>query len=292
MKYYVTHFHIECDDVALFPTSCDLLAAIAGECGYESFCDTEGGLDGYVQVEMYDEQILVESLADFPIVGVSIDFTTEEIEDRDWNEIWENEQGFEPISISEKVMIYDVHHTDDMDISHIKDEIRIGIEARNAFGTGTHETTRMMVSRLIASDLHGKRVLDCGCGTGILSIVAVKCGAERVVAYDIDEWSVENCRHNANINRVGDRINVLEGDAKVLSHVSGEFDIVLANINRNILLNDMEAFRNVMNKGARLMLSGFYDADVRPIVERAQSLGLTFVDKLQEGDWCSLEFYS
>ena len=292
MKYYVTHFQIKTDDEALFRPSCELLAAIAGECGYESFMDTDTGVDGYVQVDMYDEQSIVDGLADFPVDGVSLHFVTEEVENQNWNETWEQEQGFEPISIAGKVLIYDLYHTDESDISQNSEEIKIGIEARNAFGTGTHETTRMMVSRLIASDLRGKRILDCGCGTGILAIAAIKCGAGEVVAYDIDEWSVENALHNGRINGVEDRLHVLEGDANVLSHVSGVFDVVMANINRNILLNDMEMFHSVMNKGAHLMLSGFYDTDVQILSEKAESLGLTLVDKIQEGEWCSLEFYS
>lgn len=292
MKYYVTHFQIKTDDEALFRPSCELLAAIAGECGYESFMDTDTGVDGYIQVDAYDEQLLVESLADFPVDGVALNFVTEEVEDQNWNETWEQEEGFEPISIAGKVLIYDLYHTDESELSQNNEEIKIGIEARNAFGTGTHETTRLMVSRLIASDLRGKRILDCGCGTGILAVAAIKCGAEEAVAYDIDEWSVENTRHNAQINGAADRLHVLEGDVNVLSHVSGVFDVVMANINRNILLSDMEMFHNVMDKGAHLMLSGFYDTDVPILVERAESLGLTLIDKIQEGDWCSLEFYS
>lgn len=292
MKYYVTHFHIKCDDESVKEPSRDILAAIAGECGYETFMETDEGLDGYVQTDMYDEQMLADSISDFPIDGVAVTYSTEEVEDQNWNHTWEQEEGFEPIIIDHKAVIYDIRHYDENEISQMDEEIKIGIQARNAFGTGTHETTRMMVSRLLKSDLQGKRVLDCGCGTGILAIVALKCGASEAVAYDIDEWSVENAEHNAQLNGVGENIHVLEGDAKVLSHVSGVFDVVVANINRNILLNDMETFKSVMSQGAHLMLSGFYETDIPMLVEKADELSLTLVDKTQDGEWCSLEFHS
>ena len=139
-------------------------------------------------------------------------------------------------------------------------------------------------------DLKGKRVLDCGCGTGILAITALKCGAADAVAYDIDEWSADNARHNAEINGVADRIEVFEGNAHVLSHISGVFDVVLANINRNILLNDMSAFKEVMAHGGTLILSGFYEEDVPLLEEKAESLGLSLKEKKEEGEWRMLYF--
>ena len=163
--------------------------------------------------------------------------------------------------------------------------IKLGIQARNAFGTGTHETTQMIVGALLDIDLKGKRVLDCGCGTGILAITALKCGAADAVAYDIDEWSTENTRHNAEINGVADRIEVFEGNANVLSHISGVFDVVVANINRNILLADMPAFKEVMAHGGTLILSGFYEDDVPLLVEKAETLGLSLKEKKEEGEW-------
>ena len=155
-----------------------------------------------------------------------------EAEYRNWNEQWENE-GFEPIVIDGRCIIHDTKHPAG-DKAPDSPTLDITIEARQAFGTGTHETTRMIVGELLKMDLKGKRILDCGCGTGILGIVASKCGASEIVAYDIDEWSVENARHNAKLNGVKN-MEVLEGDRNVLSHVSGVFDVVLANINRNIL---------------------------------------------------------
>ena len=147
----------------------------------------------------------------------------------------------------------------------------------------------MIIGLLLDMHLAGKRVLDCGCGTGILGIAASKLGAKEVVAYDIDEWSADNARHNAQINHVKN-IEVLQGDANVLNHVSGVFDIVLANINRNILLQDMPAFRNVMMQGSVLILSGFFEEDCASLSAKATTLGLVHTGKVSKGNWCCLVF--
>ena len=293
MKYLVSHFTIQCADSGFMQPAREITAAIAGECGYETFLDTDNGVDGYVQVDFYDESAMREALAEFPMDDVTVTFDTEEVEDKDWNETWEQEEGFAPINIDDRLVIYDVlHPSDNIPTPNTQHPtpITIGIEARNAFGTGTHETTQMIVGMLLDMDLKGKRVLDCGCGTGILAITALKCGAVDAVAYDIDEWSAENTRHNAEINGVADRIEVFEGNAHVLSHISGVFDVVLANINRNILLNDMPAFREVMAHGGTLILSGFYEEDVPLLVEKAESLGLSLKEKKEEGEWRMLYF--
>ena len=293
MKYLVSHFTIQCADSGFMQPAREITAAIAGECGYETFLDTDSGVDGYVQVDFYDEPAIREALAEFPMDDVTVTFETEEVEDKDWNETWEQEEGFAPINIDDRLVIYDVlHPSDNIPTPNTQHPtpITIGIEARNAFGTGTHETTQMIVGMLLDMDLKGKRVLDCGCGTGILAITALKCGAADAVAYDIDEWSADNARHNAEINGVADRIEVFEGNAHVLSHISGVFDVVLANINRNILLNDMPAFREVMAHGGTLILSGFYEEDVPLLVEKAESLGLSLKEKKEEGEWRMLYF--
>ena len=293
MKYLVSHFTILCSDGEFMQPAREITAAIAGECGYETFLDTDDGIDGYVQVDLFHEPSVREALENFPMDGVSVSFETEEVEDQDWNETWEQEEGFAPINIDGRLVIYDVlHPSDNIPTPNTQHPtpITIGIEARNAFGTGTHETTQMIVGMLLDMDLKGKRVLDCGCGTGILAITALKCGAADAVAYDIDEWSADNTRHNAEINGVADRIEVFEGNAHVLSHISGVFDVVLANINRNILLNDMPAFREVMAHGGTLILSGFYEEDIPLLVEKAESLGISLKEKKEEGEWRMLVF--
>lgn len=282
MKYLITRFSIACDDAELMQACRELLADDCGECGYESFEDTDEGINGYIQQDEYSELMLNSLLEAFPVEGVTITFETEEIPDQDWNAAWE-EEGFEPIIVKGMVTIYDARNTDDTE--QFSTPIQIGIHARNAFGTGTHETTQMIVETLLEQPLEGRRVLDCGCGTGILAITALKCGAAEAVGYDIDEWSADNARHNAQLNDVADRFESLLGNVSVLSHVEGIFDAVLANINRNILLEDMEQFHSVMAKDAILVLSGFYEDDIPLLIEKAESLGLHEISRKASGDW-------
>ena len=170
----------------------------------------------------------------------------------------------------------------------------IEIDAHLAFGTGTHETTRMICSMLLDMQLDGQRVLDCGCGTGILGICALKLGAATCVGYDIDEWSADNTRHNAVINRVDDRLTALCGDATMFASVpdvfTSGFNLVMANINRNILLNDLPRFRSVMAPNAKLILSGFYKNDCALLESKAQTLGLSLKATRTDGDWACLLF--
>ena len=281
MKYFEVEFTIN----PMSADASDLLAAIAGDAGFETFEEAENGLKGYVQQSLFDEDALRSCIADFPIEGISIIYNVREAEDRDWNEQWEQE-GFEPIIIP-PLAIHDGRH-----LPEVESEISIEIDAKLAFGTGTHETTRMICKELISTvpKLEEVRVLDCGTGTGILSIAALKLGASEAVGYDIDEWSADNARHNAVINRVDERFTSLLGDASVIDTIEGEFDLVLANINRNILLADMPRFVSKMHSGSKLILSGFYTADSPLLIQKAADLGLTFVSQNQDQDWACLVF--
>lgn len=284
MKYKIADFKIACTP-ELTQIAKDLLPDLMGEIGFESFEDTPDGLKGYIPADLMDTNSLKQVLETFPVEGVNITYTLSDTEDKNWNEAWEN-TGFAPINIDNKVMIYDARTGKKPAGDSL---INIGIEAKQAFGTGTHETTRMMIGAMLQLSLKGKRVLDCGCGTGILGIAALKLGAEAVVGFDIDEWSVENTQHNAAINEV-DNIEVFHGDAHVLSHVSGVFDVVLANINRNILLNDMPTYLEIMNAGSVLIISGFYEEDVKLLDEKANSLGLVKTSQKTDNHWCCLTF--
>ena len=280
MKYYEVAFTL----TPYSADACDVLAAMAGDVGFETFVETETGLTGYVQQALFDEQALQKSLEDFPFDGVSISYDIREAEDKDWNEQWEQE-GFEPIEIEHRLVIHDGRHLPEGDFP-----VAIEIDAKLAFGTGTHETTRMICATLLDTDLKNKRILDGGTGTGILSICALKLGASEAIGYDIDEWSVDNARHNAVINLVDDRFESLLGDATILNNVEGCFDVVLANINRNILLADLPAFREKMASGAKLILSGFYSADSAMLIEKAASLGLRLLAQKEDHDWACLIF--
>ena len=287
MKYYLANFDIECADELLQPAR-ELLSAAACEAGFEAFEDTDNGIAGYVQRPLYDKEALDAAIADYMPEGTQVTYNIEEVPDQDWNQGWED-QGFEPIGVSDHLVIYDAKHTDMSMFAGDDGVMRIFIEARNAFGTGTHQTTRMILRRLLGMDLTGKSVLDCGCGTGILGIVALRLGANRVLGYDIDEWSSENAKHNAALNGVNN-LDVLLGDASVLDGVKEEFDVVIANINRNILLNDMTAFRSHLKTGGRLILSGFYETDVPMLEQAAQSNGLTIIDVVTDEEWACAMF--
>ena len=298
MKYFEAIFELRIQNSELrelMQDARDVLAAMAGEAGFETFEETETGLKGYVQQALFDEEALKTALDDFPFEGITVTYDIHEAEDRDWNEQWENE-GFEPIVIPPSIIIHDGRHLPTEVSSNL---LEIEIDAKLAFGTGTHETTRMVCSTLLSylspltSHLSPLRVLDCGTGTGILSICALKLGASEAVGYDIDEWSVDNAHHNAVINQVNDRFTALLGDASILyNKVEGLFDLVLANINRNILLADMPLFRQKMAPEARLILSGFYTDDISLLVERAATLGLTLESQKQDNSWACLTFRS
>ena len=284
MKYLVAKFKIATSE-DLLQVCKDLLADSAAEAGFESFEETQEGLEAYVQKELFDKDALDASIADFPIEGTDISYTIEDAEDKDWNEEWE-EQGFDPICVDDQVLIYDAKHPEHHPTTS-PDHIEIGIEAKLAFGTGNHETTRMIVSTLLNMNLYKMRVLDCGCGTGILGLVASKLGANEVVGYDIDEWSVENAKHNAQLNGV-DNLEVYFGNASVINHISGVFDVVLANINRNILLEDMKSFRGVLNEGGYMILSGFYEEDIPVLLEKAKEFGLYESGRRTDNNWACL----
>ena len=301
MKYYEVKFRIQCEK-SLVDDVRDVLSAMAGEAGFETFEETAEGLIGYVQQPLFDREMLDTMLDVMPFNDCAVDYEVEEAEDRDWNEEWE-QQGFDPIAIEDRLIIHDGRHLPREGgmspmgpmspmspmgpMGHIS-PILIEIDAHLAFGTGNHQTTRMICATLLKLDLGGCRVLDCGTGTGILAIAALKLGACDALGYDIDEWSVDNARHKAVINHVDDRFQSLLGDSSFLEESSETFGLVMANINRNILLNDLPRFRSVMTVDGWLILSGFYAADVPLLTERAASLGLKVVSQQVEDDWACL----
>ena len=284
MKYIEVSFTIDCQK-DIFDISSELLADMAGECGFEAFVDTDSGLKGYIQSDAYDEAVLAEAIRQFPIENVNIRYKAEEAPDEDWNHEWEK-HGFQPIAIDDECIIYDAKDPQAID-AHDKCKYPILIDARQAFGTGTHDTTQMILSTLRSMPLNGKSVLDCGCGTGILCIAASLFGARDVTAYDIDDWSVSNAMHNAEINGIGN-LTVLHGTSDVLDDVNREFDIVLANINRNILIADMHNFCKKMKVDATLILSGFYTSDIPVLKQEAAKCGLTATTSKSSNDWACL----
>lgn len=299
MKYYEIAITISpCTDATRA-----LTVAVAADAGCEAFEDTQTGVMAYAQQALFQQQVLDEGISDFPIPETSITYTVSVAEDKDWNEQWEQE-GFEPIIIYSQqaaagsqppaedgrpfnsIAIHDGRHLPEA----LTTQLNIEIDAHLAFGTGTHETTRMICATLLEMNLKGKRVLDCGCGTGILGICALKLGAAECIGYDIDEWSSDNTRHNAVINGVDAQLHALCGDSSVLGTLTDTFDLVLANINRNILLQDMPRFVSVMNPHATLILSGFYESDCALLEGKAQALGLSLSLQKTDGDWACMVF--
>lgn len=273
-------------DFLITPTSedlCDILSALlAEEADFETFTLHDNGMMAYVQKASFEMQRIDEIIANFPIPEVEITYTTTEAEDRNWNEEWE-QNGFRPIEIGNRLCVHDSRH----EIAEGY-EFDIKINPQQAFGSGSHQTTSMILQYLMDENLEGKRVLDAGCGTGILAIMASMRGADNAFAYDIDEWSVRNTELNLSLNNIHN-VEVVEGYADVLK-TQTPFDLILANINRNILIQDMAAFTSVLKKGGKLVLSGFYTSDIPLMLETTQKYGLQHNITSEKDEWAMLVF--
>lgn len=260
----------------------DVVAALAGEIGFESFIACEGGIRAYIQQSLFDKEALKDLADGFPLPGANIEYTIKEAEDKNWNEEWEK-HFFQPIVIADRCCIHSTFHQDTP-----KTEYEILINPQMAFGTGHHETTASIISELLDAELKGKSVLDMGCGTSILAILASMRGADPVTAIDIDDWCVNNSIDNIALNHI-DNITVMHGDAGLLKGHS-PFDVIIANINRNILLADMAQYAGCMHAGSELYMSGFYVQDIPAIREKAESLGMEFVHHREKNHWAAVAF--
>ncbi len=277
MKYFEVTFHTQpCNE-----TVNDVVSALAGEIGFESFVESDCGLLAYVQQALFDEEALKDMVAGFPLPDCTIGYDIREAEDKDWNEEWEK-NFFQPIVIGERCCIHSTFHKDTP-----QTEYEILINPQMAFGTGHHETTSSIIGELLDADLKGKSVLDMGCGTSILAILASMRGADPVTAIDIDDWCVNNSRDNIALNGLSN-ITVELGDARLLEG-RAPFDVVIANINRNILLADLPAYAACMHVGSEIYMSGFYVQDIPAIRERAESLGMEFVHHREKNNWAAVK---
>ena len=263
-------------------TANDVLCAVLGEVGFESFVEQPDGLAAYIQKDLYDEDAVRQAVADFPLPDTTVTYSSVEAEDKDWNEEWEK-NFFQPIVIGDRCVVHSTFHHDVPQVPY-----DIVINPQMAFGTGHHETTSLIIGELLDSDLQGKSVLDMGCGTSILAILARMRGAARCTAVDIDDWCVRNSLENITLNHL-DSLDVYQGDASSLAD-KGPFDVVIANINRNILLADMKYYTARMNPDATLLMSGFYTDDIAAIRAEAESLGLTFVEYREKNRWAAVKF--
>ena len=253
----------------------EILMAELIEIGFDSFTEENEGILAYIQKDIFSEEQL-QNVGIMHREDVQISFTYQEMPNINWNEEWE--KNFSPINVEDKVLIRAEFHDPDPTMHEIV------IQPKMSFGTGHHPTTHLMIQQMLEMDFEGKKVLDMGCGTSVLAIFAKQKGAAEVTAIDIDEWSVENSIENAQRNGV--ELKISKGTAENLGNEM--FDIILANINRNILISDIPAYVSVLNNGGKLLLSGLCFFDVNDILEVCTSQGLILENKQQREEWISL----
>ena len=266
--------------VTVPPDFSDILIAELAEIGFESFIDTPYGIDGYIQTEQFKVHQVEEISQRYSgLTSVSYTYTT--IERRNWNEEWE--KSYEPIIIGNKCLVRASFHQSSAEYAY-----EIIVNPKMSFGTGHHETTALMLENQLSISHTNARVLDVGCGTGILAIMACKRGASRVDAFDIDEWAVENSRENVEINQCGN-ITIQRGTVREVK-LAPVYDIVLANINRNVLLDEISTYATRLAPGGFLLVSGFYEKDIADIELVATTNGLNRLEQKVKQPWASLVF--
>lgn len=275
MKYIEVTFTM--DDTGLFR---DLLVDNLAQGPYESFVDTADGVKAYVPADQFDNHFLEVTVETFPL---PLKYKVEEMEDRDWNAEWE--KGHEAVLVKAdngaSIWVRAPFHPHRTDVDY-----EVIIEPKMSFGTAHHPTTYMMLSYVAELEMKGRRVLDMGCGTAVLAILAKMRGANYVEGIDIDEWAFRNAQENAASNGVD--LNLRLGDSSLLTPQSS-FDVIIANINRNILLADMDKYVAVLNAGGTLLLSGFYEADEGALIARANELGMILKNKKNRDGWSALQ---
>ena len=256
----------------------EILVAELGELPFESFVESEFGVTAFIQKQFWNENIL-DDLFILNSPQFNISYKIEEIEQVNWNEEWE--KNFEPIDVEGNCHVRAPFHP------KTNAEFDIVIEPKMSFGTGHHETTHMMIQHLLEIDVRGMKTLDMGCGTAILAILAEMKGAKPIDAIDIDNWCYLNSIENAERNNCHE-ITVYEGDAALLKNK--KYNLIIANINRNILLNDMQAYVDSLNPKGTILFSGFYEEDVPFIDASCTEKGLTYIKKFQRNNWVSLKY--
>ncbi len=256
----------------------EILIAQLGFAGFESFVENEDGVTAYIQENDWDASML-EDIQILNSKEFKISYKEEVIEQTNWNSEWE--KNFNPIQVDDLVSIRAPFH-DNPNL-----EYDIVIEPKMSFGTGHHETTHMMVQQLLELDLTDKKVLDMGCGTGILAIFAEMKGAKLIDAIDIDNWCYENSLENVARNNCKN-ISVFEGDASLLKNK--KYDVIIANINRNILLNDMHSYLHCLNDNGVILFSGFYKKDIPVIDEEVSKYGLKMDKVIERNNWVSVKY--
>ena len=271
----------------------DIFTAELAELGFESFVETDEGLNAYILEPNFDEKALQEIIAKY-VGQTAIAYEVNSLEKRNWNAEWERD--YEPIEVADQVRVRASFHTLDQYAGAARFRYDIIIDPKMSFGTGHHETTAMMLEQQLGLDFTQKTVLDVGSGTGILAILAAKMGAKAVLAFDIEEWAVENARENAQLNDCP-QITIFQGTIDdinppnaLLDWTPAVFDVVLANINRNVLLREVPVYADLLTTNGYLLVSGFYEHDAKDIQQKAAEAGLTPVNGMAIREWTSLLF--
>lgn len=259
----------------------DVLSAFLCEYGYDSFVNTDNGMSAYINKDVFNEADIATAIKSYGFSS-AITWKIKEIAGDDWNANWEKE-SFKPIVIGEQCVVHATYHED-----FPKCDYEIIIDPKMSFGSGHHETTSMMLESLLDSDVAGKTVIDMGAGTGILSIMASKLGAKNVIGVEIDSGAWGNAVDNINLN-AATNIDMRLGDATALPKET-VCDFFLANINRNIILNDIDKYALTLKPGAKLFISGFYEADLAILQEKLQEFGLVLERKNARNDWVMAQF--
>lgn len=258
-----------------------LLMDAMGERGFESFMETDDGFEGYIQEDLWKEGGDGSTMENIKpeIKGVKMSWHAEDAPDEDWNAEWEK-SGYTPIYISGGACVIHGPLTEGLGR-----ELDIIIDPRNAFGSGHHETTRMMVEGIMETDMRGKNVMDMGCGTGVLGIASALRGASHVDALDIDEWSVKNTEDNATLNGVGDKVTAAKGSTEALDEVVEKYDVFIANIFREVIISGMASYASATKPGGIMMLSGFLTDDLKEIEAAGSRQGMEVIGHKNDGEW-------
>lgn len=254
----------------------DILMASFGEIGFESFVENDSNIEAYIPINLWDE----ENLKNFEFTDLfNFKWEKEFIPEQNWNEVWEKNY-FQPLLVADRCLIRAPFHTE-----FPKAEFEIVIEPKMAFGTGNHETTSSMIEYILETDMERKTILDMGCGTGILAMLASMRGAKHVTAIDIDHWSSESTEENCALNNCKN-VTVKLGDASLLG--SESFDIIFANIHKNILIQDMEKYSSVLNEDGLLFLSGFYENDIDDIINHSKTFNINYLNRKIRNKWVAI----
>mgnify|MGYP001159356554 CR=1 FL=1 len=259
------------------PTN-EILTAELAQIGFESFVEIPKGLEAYIPKEEWNEA-LMSQIQILKNPNFSIQYTINSIAPKNWNEVWESD--FSPIIIDDRCAVRADFH------DPIVADYELIITPKMSFGTGHHQTTHMMLHHILDLDLEGHSVLDMGCGTGVLAILSIKKGAKHVDAIDIEPWCYENAKENALLNNCKE-IDAHEGDSNLL--INKEYDLIIANINKNVLLQDIPKYASCLQKKGTLLLSGFYASDIEDIQQLCEAENLEYSSHLEKDNWVAVKF--